>query len=508
MNVSSQSSEPASSTRLGEPFIETLGYYTAIAGFALFAIFLPHSVAAAGIAVAIATLGWLVRSLTTRRSGLHRTGLDWPILLFLLWTTASSLLSQEPDISIAKLQSSWVPLIYYVTQAIVTRRISVLLVSLLILSGFAGTIYSIYDLSRGRGVVVESLSASSPFLALEIRPGDAIWRLDGKRVYSTAAVDELLRNSPPGKHLVVSVITLGEQVERPGLITSSEMKNQISPSGITGSRSIHGFRASGWTRHYETFAELLQIMTQLALGLAVANLRRHGPNGRFKLAFAATLFLGLGIALTAMRTVLVAFAIGSLIIVWRSLKGRSKLVMSTAVVMVLVTGGLMVWRTRAQMALTLSDPSSSLRSQVARVALARIGMHPFFGHGMDSVHRHWNEWGFPGKDMVHLHSTPLQIAFDRGLPALVIWAWMMGVFWLAAARAERAASQLNDTNRYGLLLGTLGAVTGFLASSLVNYNFGDAEVAMAFWWLMGLVVTLKSHQQSSFASERTTSSQI
>jgi hypothetical protein len=26
---------------------------------------------------------------------------------------------------------------------------------------------------------------------------------------------------------------------------------------------------------------------------------------------------------------------------------------------------------------------------------------------------HWNEWGFPGKDMLHLHSTPLQLAFDR-----------------------------------------------------------------------------------------------
>ena len=40
-----------------------------------------------------------------------------------------------------------------------------------------------------------------------------------------------------------------------------------------------------------------------------------------------------------------------------------------------------------------------------------------------------------------------------------------------------------------LQLGTLGALTGFLASSLVNYNYGDAEVAMLFWFLMGMALT-------------------
>ena len=46
------------------------------------------------------------------------------------------------------------------------------------------------------------------------------------------------------------------------------------------------------------------------------------------------------------------------------------------------------------------------------------------------------------------------------------------------------------TNRYSLLLGATGAIAGFFASSLVNYNFGDGEVALVFWWLMGIVVAL------------------
>ena len=125
--------------------------------------------------------------------------------------------------------------------------------------------------------------------------------------------------------------------------------------------------------------------------------------------------------------------------------------------------------------------------------LSRIPIHPIFGHGMDAMKLHWTEWGFPGKDMLHLHSTPLQLAFDRGLPMLVLWLWMMIAFWLTIARAERRAADLSDTNSYGILLGTLGALTAFLVSSLVNYNYGDAEVAMMFWFLMGMASITQIH---------------
>jgi O-antigen ligase len=149
-----------------------------------------------------------------------------------------------------------------------------------------------------------------------------------------------------------------------------------------------------------------------------------------------------------------------------------------------------VYRTRAANALWLQDPSSSLRVQVATVALKRVMLHPLFGHGMDSMHLHWEEWGFPGRDMVHLHSTPLQLAFDRGFPALIFWLWIMAVLWLTASRAEKSQREGRDTNRYGILLGATGAMAAVFASSLVNYNFGNEEVMLVFWWLMGIVVVL------------------
>jgi hypothetical protein len=106
------------------------------------------------------------------------------------------------------------------------------------------------------------------------------------------------------------------------------------------------------------------------------------------------------------------------------------------------------------------------------------------------MHAHWNEWGFPGSDLLHLHSTPLQLAFDRGLPALFFWLWIVWLFCRTASRNEKRLRETGDTNRYGILLGATGALAGFLASSLVNYNMGDGEVALVFWWLLGIVVVL------------------
>ena len=174
----------------------------------------------------------LLRTVSSRKTGFRRTPFDLPIWLFFLWTVASSFLSQEPRISVAKIQSTCVVFLFYLTQAIVTRRTAVLLVAVMILSGAAGTVYSVYDLARGRGILIDSVAPESPLQSLHIRKGDAIWRIGGRRVYSVADIDEVIRNSPTKTKLTVSVISQGEHLERPGMIVTDALKKQASPSGI------------------------------------------------------------------------------------------------------------------------------------------------------------------------------------------------------------------------------------------------------------------------------------
>jgi hypothetical protein len=92
--------------------------------------------------------------------------------------------------------------------------------------------------------------------------------------------------------------------------------------------------------------------------------------------------------------------------------------------------------------------------------------------------------------MLDAHSTPIQIAFDRGLPALAFWFWLMLSFWRFATRTEGMTAQATDANAHGLSVGIVGALAGFLVSSLVNYNFGDSEVVLLVWWMMGAAVVL------------------
>ena len=464
-----------------------LGQQIALVGLGLYVIFAPHSVAASAIGVAVAGFGWLIRIIRTGSLGLQRSKFDLVIVLSLLWSVASAIFSEEPRISIAKLTALWVVFLFYLTRAVLYRRSMLILFGLLILSGCAGALYSVFDLVRGRGVVVETIGFNSPFHRVEIQPGDTIWRVNGRRVYSVSDLDEVLKSIPANTPVAVGIISRGEQVERAGLVLS-----QPSASGIVGSERNHRFRASGWTRHYQTFAEIMQMIALLALGLALAHLRNHGLNKYFSVAIAAAALLALGLVLTAMRTVIVAFVVGASVIAWRSLRGIYKVVFTFALFFVLAFGAVVVWQTRDQNSLLLGDPSSSLRMQVARVGLSRILIHPLLGHGMDAIKLHWTEWGFPGRDILHLHSTPLQLAFERGLPMLLLWLWMVMLFWLTIARSERRAADLSDTNSYGILLGTLGALTGFLVSSLVNYNYGDAEAVMMFWFLMGVASEVES----------------
>ncbi|MCA1613017.1 MAG: O-antigen ligase family protein, partial [Acidobacteria bacterium] len=477
-------SDDASGGRAADSRFARGAHAAALGGLALYAFFAPGSIAAAWIAISIAAAGWLARTLVSRRAGLRRTALDLPLWSLFGWTVLSSFFSAEPDISLRKLPSAAAFLFFYVAQAVPRTRREVTWVARALVAGACVcTLWGVGDLIRGRGVVVEEIAAGSVLGetamrgATRLRPGDSVWRVNGRRVDSIAEIDAAVRAADAGSRLRLSVITRGEHIEWDGPFVTEAVKSAASPTGLRGTRRTHNFRASGWTRHYETFAETLQIAAQLALGFALAHLARRGTapgRRRALLFFAAFGLLACGIALTAMRTTLVAFSLGALVAAWRATAARARplptqdqadgvgrgtagggarpslstnrtraAVMLTIAV-VLSLGAFAVWRTRSAGALKLRDDSSRLRLEVARVAAGRVPERPLFGHGMDAQRRHWAEWGFPGEDALHMHSTPLQLAFDRGLPALALWLWLLAAFWLTLTRAERLSRESAD----------------------------------------------------------------
>ena len=136
------------------------------------------------------------------------------------------------------------------------------------------------------------------------------------------------------------------------------------------------------------------------------------------------------------------------------------------------------------------DGSTTWRMTVWREGVDLLISNPrhlAVGVGMDSVKTHYREWRLfddGNLPLGHMHSAPLQISLERGVPVLIAWVvWMFIYLKLLWGGFRR--NDLEWPER-GLLLGAFGGTIGFLASGLVHYNWGDSEVVMIFYLLMGL----------------------
>ncbi|HXQ35972.1 MAG TPA: O-antigen ligase family protein, partial [Anaerolineales bacterium] len=145
------------------------------------------------------------------------------------------------------------------------------------------------------------------------------------------------------------------------------------------------------------------------------------------------------------------------------------------------------------------DQSTSWREMVWKEGFQLLISNPrhlVVGVGMDSIKGHWREWGLfdNGRQPIgHMHSNLLQIALERGLPALIVWLMLIGLYlrmlWRITCREG-----VDDSAR-GVALGALGGVLGFFASGLVHYNWGDSEVVTVFYLIMGLCLVVERTNQ-------------
>jgi O-antigen ligase len=156
----------------------------------------------------------------------------------------------------------------------------------------------------------------------------------------------------------------------------------------------------------------------------------------------------------------------------------------------------MTWvqKHRAQKWLDLSDPGTQYRLMMWRDSLKLIRAHPLLGVGPGTVIGHWQRWDLEAYRLFalksHFHSTPIQLAVECGLPALAVWLWLMGAYGIFLKRLS-TLSRESGWFPQGLGLGILGGFWAVLLTSLLQYNFGDVEAMIIFWFLMGLAFALE-----------------
>ena len=464
----------------------------------LLAFCAPHSIAGTQIAWGVGLLLWVVRLALRPRPRLHRTPVDYALLGFFILTFVSALVSYDPDVSIGKLRAaSLFTIVYLVAENVTTRRRLRLLVFTLVVSCMINVAYTFAQRIAGRGMKVMQLAADSPLRAAGINEGDTLLRVDGAAFHSPDALARALATNElaarPARLLVYRREWMFEtEAARGSLLAGATPEARLGVTSWTRGRDQ---RASGFYGHYTTYAEVLQLIGSLAAGLLIALKRKRSWQGA--LLAAALAALGVALLLTVTRASWLSFLLS---VVVMSLVGagskRAVAAVALGALLVVPLGLYVLQQKRGVGFFDRKDGSISWRTTVYREGFAlftREPRHVLVGVGMDSIKRHWREWGLFDKGRLpvgHMHSTPLQLALERGLPVLLLWLTVVFLYARMLWRLWRAPA-LVDWRERGLALGALGGLVGFCASGMVHYNFGDSEVVMVFYLIMGLALALE-----------------
>lgn len=90
----------------------------------------------------------------------------------------------------------------------------------------------------------------------------------------------------------------------------------------------------------------------------------------------------------------------------------------------------------------------------------------------------------------HMHNSYLQIAVTMGIPALLVFAWLVVALFREAGRAARHT--FRNLWEEGLVAAYPAVLLALLANGLFEWNFGDSEVLGLFWLLTGCVLGVET----------------
>jgi O-antigen ligase len=246
-----------------------------------------------------------------------------------------------------------------------------------------------------------------------------------------------------------------------------------------------GQRPRGTLGHYMTYSGLLMIV----IALAVSRLL-FGKSDRTWAALVLPA-LGVAVALTFTRNTAVGICVAAGLLF--SLKDFRLFAVLPIVAAVFIAAAPGQIAKRYASMFNMNDPTVRDRRAMLHIGARMIATDPLTGVGPNMVERLYPQ--YRGPDAVkpvnpHLHNNPLQIAAERGLPALAIWLWFL------VALIRDLWKRFSGGRRRELGAAALATIAALLTAGLFEYNFGDSEVLMLFL----LIVTLPAAADRSAAA--------
>ena len=234
-------------------------------------------------------------------------------------------------------------------------------------------------------------------------------------------------------------------------------------------------RVEGTLTHYMTYSGVLMLVACTA---AARIMFRSHDRTWASLVMPALL---VAIALTMSRNAWVGVCVGiGLLLLLRDFRLIALAPVAAALFLAFAPAPL---TERLYSTFNLSDPTNRDRVAMFHTGVNIIRDFPLTGVGPDGVRLVYQHYRDPRAERQlnpHLHNVPLQIAAERGLPALAVWIWFIVVLIRDLARKTRSSPMRS------LPTAALAGVVAMLTAGMFEYNFGDSEFLMLFL----LIVTL------------------
>jgi O-antigen ligase len=306
-------------------------------------------------------------------------------------------------------------------------------------------------------------------IATSFDPGESLRH--GSELYATATllVGLVVARGERRLRLLVDAVLLLATFE--SLVGIGQL---VAQGGADLSRRIQGTLS-----HYMTFAGLLMIADLLLLARVVVRGRSAG--------WRAALLVPINVALlaTLTRSAWVGLLAGALVL----LAGRPRALLwslPAGLLLLLLLPATVL--DRAVSIVDPSDPTNHDRLCMASAGAQMIAERPWTGQGPGMVESRYPLYRLPDatrRAVPHLHNAYLQVAAERGLPALLALLLLLALPAARALRLLRVEGGI-DGHRADLHLGVFAALVGFAVAGLFEDNWGDTEVQRLVLMLLAL----------------------
>ena len=234
-------------------------------------------------------------------------------------------------------------------------------------------------------------------------------------------------------------------------------------------------RPQGTLGHYMTYSGLLM----LVIGTALAKLLFEPREKTWAALVMPALLLAIALTSTRMAWVGVCAAAAVLLII----KDFRLLAILPIVGAITFAAAGPAITHRLMSMFDAKDPTRRDRVAMLLEGQHMVRDHPVFGVGPNMVEEVYPQYRVAqAVEQInpHLHNVPMQIAAERGLPALALWIVFLGVL------CRDLYGRLRTIRPRTVAAAATAAIASMLAAGLFEYNFGDSEFLMMFLLLITL----------------------